>query len=144
MAIMRGSFASPPGAPIATHPRRCVGDTCCPLTRPAQFPGQRVIVCGLIVEERLQCRNTGEITKFINLCDYTGFVECEIFAETYRRWGLATVRWPVVEVAVRAAARKRRRGIDSLKTPASLNALTFRSLLILCLNGCFQVRNPAL
>jgi hypothetical protein len=43
-------------------------------------------------------KSTGGDMKFITLCDSTGFIECEIFAEAYRRWGLATIRWPVVEV----------------------------------------------
>jgi DNA polymerase III alpha subunit len=73
-------------------------DTYCPITRLAEYPGQRVIVCGLIIEERLHRQVTGDDMKFITLCDYSGFIECEIFAHAYRRWGLATVRWPVVEV----------------------------------------------
>ncbi len=36
--------------------------------------------------------------KFISICDRTGIVECEIFAAAYRSTGLATVRYPVVEV----------------------------------------------
>lgn len=42
--------------------------------------------------------------KFITLCDYTGFIECDILAEAYRLWGLATVRWPVVEVEATVTA----------------------------------------
>lgn len=36
--------------------------------------------------------------KFISICDQSGIVEREIFAEAYRFHGLATVRYPVVEV----------------------------------------------
>jgi hypothetical protein len=36
--------------------------------------------------------------KFIILCDRTGMVECEIFAEAFGRYGLNTVRYPVVQV----------------------------------------------
>jgi hypothetical protein len=36
--------------------------------------------------------------KFITIWDYTGIIECEIFAQTYRRFGLETVRHPVVEL----------------------------------------------
>ena len=39
--------------------------------------------------------------KFITICDYTGIIECEIFAQTYRRFGLETVRHPVVELEAR-------------------------------------------
>ena len=31
-------------------------------------------------------------------CDYTGIIECELFAATYRRFGLATVQFAAVEV----------------------------------------------
>lgn len=37
--------------------------------------------------------------EFISICDQRGIVECEFFAEAYRYHGLATVRYPVVEVA---------------------------------------------
>ncbi|MBP7949388.1 MAG: DNA polymerase III subunit alpha [Verrucomicrobiales bacterium] len=73
-------------------------ETYCPAARLAQFPNQRVAVCGLIVEERLHRQSNGELMEFITLCDHTGFIECEIFARAWARWGLATVRWPVVEV----------------------------------------------
>ena len=36
--------------------------------------------------------------KFITICDYTGIIECELFAATYRRFGLATVQFAAVEV----------------------------------------------
>ena len=36
--------------------------------------------------------------KFITICDYTCMIECELFAATYRRFGLATVQFAVVEV----------------------------------------------
>jgi len=36
--------------------------------------------------------------KFITIADRTGIIECELFAATFRRFGLATVQFPVVEV----------------------------------------------
>jgi len=39
--------------------------------------------------------------KFIITCDHAGIIEWEIFAQTYRRFGLETVRHPVVEVQAR-------------------------------------------
>lgn len=36
--------------------------------------------------------------KFITISDDTGISECEIFAQTYRRFGLETVRHHVDEV----------------------------------------------
>jgi len=32
------------------------------------------------------------------LADWTGIVETELFADTYRSYGLATVRYPVLEI----------------------------------------------
>ena len=37
--------------------------------------------------------------KFITLADWTGMVETELFAQTYKSYGLATVRYPVLEVS---------------------------------------------
>ena len=48
--------------------------------------------------------------KFVTLCEYTGFIECEIFADSYKRWGLATVRWPVIEVQATVAVFENRNG----------------------------------
>ncbi len=45
--------------------------------------------------------NGDTLMKFITICDYTGIIECEIFAQTYRRFGLETVRHPVVELEAR-------------------------------------------
>jgi DNA polymerase III alpha subunit len=73
-------------------------DSYCPISRLGNYPGQTVITCGLVITERLHGQSNGGEMKFITLCDYTGFIECEIFAEPYCRWGLATIRWPVVEV----------------------------------------------
>jgi hypothetical protein len=39
--------------------------------------------------------------KFLTLADWTGMVETELFAATYKSYGLATVRYPVLEVAAR-------------------------------------------
>ncbi len=36
--------------------------------------------------------------KFLSIADKTGIVETELFASTYRSYGLATVRYPVLEV----------------------------------------------
>jgi hypothetical protein len=36
--------------------------------------------------------------KFLSLADWTRIVETELFAPTYRSYGLATVRYPVLEV----------------------------------------------
>ena len=35
--------------------------------------------------------------KFLSIADWTGIVETELFSKTYRSYGLATVRYPVLE-----------------------------------------------
>ncbi|HSA03282.1 MAG TPA: hypothetical protein P5055_21345, partial [Candidatus Paceibacterota bacterium] len=40
----------------------------------------------------------GQPMKFLTLADWTGMVETELFAATYKSHGLATVRYPVLEV----------------------------------------------
>ncbi|MGD0651341.1 MAG: hypothetical protein ABSA97_09415 [Verrucomicrobiia bacterium] len=60
--------------------------------------GQTVTCCGLIVEDRIHQQVTSELMKFLTLADWTGIVETELFADTYRSYGLATVRYPVLEV----------------------------------------------
>ncbi len=85
------------GHPLDLH-SSVAWDTYCPVSRLGAFAGQRVTVCGLIIAERMHGQATGGDMKFITLVDYTGFIECEIFAQAYRLWGLATIRWPVVEV----------------------------------------------
>ena len=37
--------------------------------------------------------------KFISVCDYSGMLECELFARAYRTFGAETIRYPVVEVS---------------------------------------------
>jgi hypothetical protein len=36
--------------------------------------------------------------KFLTLVDHSGMVETEMFARAYHQYGLATVRYPVIEV----------------------------------------------
>jgi len=36
--------------------------------------------------------------KFLSLADRTGIIETELFAQTYRRDGLGTMRYPVLEI----------------------------------------------
>jgi DNA polymerase III alpha subunit len=60
--------------------------------------GETVVACGLIVEQRVHHQITGEPMKFLTLADWTGMVETELFAATYKTYGLATVRYPVLEI----------------------------------------------
>jgi DNA polymerase III alpha subunit len=54
-----------------------------------------------VVEQRTHHQITGEPMKFLSLADHTGIVETELFAQTYKSYGLATVRYPVLEVEAR-------------------------------------------
>jgi len=60
--------------------------------------GETVVTCGLVVEQRTHHQITGEPMKFLTLADLTGMVETELFAQTYKSYGLATVRYPVLEI----------------------------------------------
>jgi DNA-directed DNA polymerase III PolC len=72
--------------------------TYCPIRDLHRYPGQRIVACGLIIAHRSHEQDSGGSMKFITLCDYTGIIECEIFATAYRRFGLATTQFAVVEV----------------------------------------------
>jgi hypothetical protein len=50
--------------------------------------------------------------KFLTLCDWSGMVETELFAATYRSYGLATVRYPVLEIEARVEAFENQRGFS--------------------------------
>jgi DNA polymerase III alpha subunit len=87
-------------------------DTYCPVNRLAEFVGQKVQVCGLIVEQRIHNQATGEPMKFLSLADWTGIVETELFAKTYKTYGLATVRYPVLEIEAKVEAFENGRGFS--------------------------------
>lgn len=69
----------------------------CPLRETGKFPGQRVTVCGLVVAQRLHLQSDRRPMKFISICDRSGVLECELFADAYRAGGGAIARWPVLE-----------------------------------------------
>ena len=69
-----------------------------------------MVLCGLIIEQRTHHQVTGEPMKFLTLADRTGMVETELFANTYRSYGLATVRYPVLEVSATVEPFENRRG----------------------------------
>ena len=73
-------------------------DTYCPVNELGKHIGKTVVACGLVVEQRTHHQITGETMKFLTLADWTGMVETELFAKTYKNYGLATVRYPVLEV----------------------------------------------
>lgn len=85
------------GHPLELH-RHIAWDTYCPVAKLGEHIGEQVVTCGLIIEQRTHHQVTGEPMKFLTLADWTGMVETELFAPTYRSYGLATVRYPVLEV----------------------------------------------
>lgn len=73
-------------------------DSYCPISSLKDNHGERVSIAGMIIDERVHRQGDGRPMKFIALCDYTGIIECELFADAYRRFGVETVRHEVVEV----------------------------------------------
>jgi DNA polymerase III alpha subunit len=87
-------------------------DTYCPVSRLAEHIGETVVTCGLVVEQRTHHQITGEPMKFLTLADWTGMVETELFAQTYKNYGLATVRYPVLEVTATVEPFENGRGFS--------------------------------
>ena len=90
------------GFPVSGHPLELhdavAWNTYCPVARLGAHVGQTVVTCGLVIEQRLHHQVTGEPMKFLTLADWTGMVETELLAPTYRSYGLATIRYPVLEI----------------------------------------------
>jgi|ERR1043166_4876827 DNA polymerase III alpha subunit len=121
------------GYTVSDPPLESFGDVAwesyCPVNRLGEFVGEEVTTCGLIVEQRTHHQITGEPMKFLTLADWTGMVETELFAPTYRSYGLATVRYPVLEVTAKAepfengrefSLRVLRAGKSRMNWPAAL------------------------
>jgi len=87
-------------------------ETYCPINRLGEFVGQTVTTCGLVVEQRTHHQITGEPMKFLSLADWTGIVETELFAQTYKSYGLATIRYPVLEIEAKVEPFENRRGFS--------------------------------
>lgn len=111
------------GFPASGHPvelfPEVVWDTYCPVGEVRSFAGEQITTCGLVVAQRLHHQADGRAMKFISICDRTDILECEIFADIYRRCGGALARWPVVEVTGRVEALGGSRGcvlrVESLR-----------------------------
>lgn len=104
------------GFPASAHPLELhdniAWDTYCPVSRLGEHIGEQVVTCGLVVEQRTHHQFTGEPMKFISLADWTGMVETELFADTYRSYGLATVRYPVLEITAMVEPFENGRGFS--------------------------------
>jgi DNA polymerase III alpha subunit len=104
------------GYVVSGHPLELFGDvawdTYCPVARLGEHVGQTVVTCGLVVEQRTHHQITGEPMKFLTLADWTGMVETELFAQTYKSYALATVRYPVLEVTATVEPFENGRGFS--------------------------------
>jgi error-prone DNA polymerase len=104
------------GFPASGHPLELhdhiAWDTYCPVAKLAGHVGQEVVTCGLVVEQRTHHQITGEPMKFLTLADWTGMVETELFAQTYKSYGLATVRYPVLEITAKVEPFENGRGFS--------------------------------
>lgn len=74
--------------------------------------GEKGVTCGLVVEQRTHHQITGEPTKILTLADWTGMVETELFAQTYKSYGLATARYPVLDVEAKVEPYENGRGFS--------------------------------
>lgn len=83
------------GHPLDLHPG-VPWENYCPIAALDQHCGKRVTIAGLIVSDRIHRQHDGRPMKFLSLCDRTGIIECELFADAYRRCGVETVRHPVI------------------------------------------------
>jgi DNA polymerase III alpha subunit len=70
----------------------------CPIAELDNHFGERVKVCGLSFADRIAYQEDGQPMKFVSLCDYTGFVETELFATVYQAFGMETIKSPVIEM----------------------------------------------
>jgi DNA-directed DNA polymerase III PolC len=102
------------GFPASGHPvelfPEVAWETYCPVGEVRNFAGRRVTTCGLVVAQRLHHQSDGRAMKFVSICDRTDILECEIFADAYRKCGGVLARWPVVEVTGRVEALGGSRG----------------------------------
>jgi error-prone DNA polymerase len=102
------------GYTVSGHPLELFNDvawdTYCPVVRLPEHVGETVVTCGLVVEQRTHHQITGEPMKFLTLADWTSMVETELFAQTYKTYGLATVRYPVLEITAKVEPFENRRG----------------------------------
>jgi len=104
------------GYAVSGHPLELFTDvawhTYCPVARLGEHIGETVVTCGLVVEQRTHHQITGEPMKFLTLADWTGMVETELFAQAYKSYGLATVRYPVLEVTATVEPFENQRGFS--------------------------------
>ncbi|MEI8312927.1 MAG: fused DNA polymerase IV/DNA polymerase III subunit alpha, partial [Verrucomicrobiota bacterium] len=115
------------GFTVSGHPLELWPDvpweTYCPIKDIASYAGLRVTVCGLVIADRFHQQNDGQAMKFLSICDYTGMLETEMFATAFRRFGLETLRHPVLEITGTVSPFDGNRGfslrIEAVRRPRS-------------------------
>jgi len=104
------------GYPVSGHPLELFSDiawsTYCPFNRLGNHVGEQIVTCGLVIEQRLFHQVTGEPMKFLTIADWTGMVETELFARTYKSYGLNTVRYRVLEITATVEPFENGRGLS--------------------------------
>jgi DNA-directed DNA polymerase III PolC len=70
----------------------------CPIADLGKHFGERVKICGLSFADRIAYQENGQPMKFISVCDYSGFVETELFAAVYKAYGMETIKSPLIEL----------------------------------------------
>jgi DNA polymerase III alpha subunit len=102
------------GYPVSGHPLELfpdiAWDTYCPVNRLGEHIGEQIVTCGLVIEQRLFHQVTGEPMKFLTIADWTGIIETELFARTYRSYGLNTIRYRVLEITATVEPYENNRG----------------------------------
>ena len=113
------------GFTVSGHPLELWPDvpweTYCPICEIGSYAGRRVTICGLVIADRFHQQNDGQPMKFLSLCDHTGMLETEMFATAFRRFGMETLRHPVLEITGTVTAFEGNRGfslrIEAVRRP---------------------------
>jgi DNA polymerase III alpha subunit len=91
--LVRGEFAASglwfSGHPLDAFVPHAALEGCVRAAQLERHVGKRVRVCGIPCAARRVEAKSGGIVLFTTLADHTGLVECVLFPDTYRRWGLA-------------------------------------------------------
>jgi len=90
--LVRGEFAASglwfSGHPLDAFVPPAALAGCVPAAELEQHVGKCVRVCGIPCAARRVEAKSGGIVLFTTLADHTGLVECVLFPDTYRRWGM--------------------------------------------------------
>ncbi len=128
------------GFTVSGHPLELWPDiaweTYCPIRELPRYPGRRVTICGLVIADRFHKQNDGQPMKFLSFCDHTGIIETEMFAGTFRRFGLETLRHEVLEVTGTVVPFEGDRGyslrIESVRKPGRLQQARKKRVFSVC------------